>query len=189
MTGLTVAPTEAQFYAALNAFIQQVTGLANSQVIQGLGNRAAMPAPGFIAFEIVTRHRLRTSIDTPDEVDEDPTTATIEESVDLGVQINCFGPEDPAAAVGSLDWANMLCATLRDEYGCDFFEGQLGDGVCDPLYADDAKLLPLTDGEAQYEEGWYVEAHFQLNPVTTIPQQYADVLELEMVNVQARFPP
>jgi hypothetical protein len=188
MTGLAVTPTEALFYAALNAFVQQVTGLAAAQCIQGLGNRASMPAPGFIVFEIVTRRRLRTNIDTPDEIDDDPTTATIEEGVELGVQINCFGPEDPTATVGSLDWANMLCATLRDEYGCNFFEGQMGEGVCDPLYADDAKLLPLVDGEEQFEEGWYIDAHFQLNPVTTIPRQYADELTLDMINVQASYP-
>lgn len=188
MTGLAITPTVQQFYAALNAFIQEVTGLPETQVVQGLGNRAAMPAPGFVCFQIVTRRRLRTNIDTPDEVNQDPTDMTITEGVELGVQINCFGPEDPTAAVGSLDWANLLSSTLRDEFGCDFFEQQLGVGLCDPLYADEARLLQLVDGEEQYEEGWAVDAHFQLNPTTTVPQQYADTLDLTMINVQASFP-
>ena len=106
-----------------------------------------------------------------------PGTQTMEEGVELSIQIDCYGPS-------SCDWANMLSATLRDEYGVD----QLGPQGLTPLYADDARMIPLVDGEDQYEERWSLDAHFQINPVTTIQQQSAEVLDLTLINVDAEFP-
>jgi hypothetical protein len=110
----------------------------------------------------------------------------LDEGVELTVQIDCYGPEstDPAA-VGAEDWASILSATLRDEYGC----AQLAP-LLSPLWADEARMIPLVDGEEQYEERWSLDAHFQYDPITTIPQQYAATLDLEMIRVpQESYPP
>lgn len=182
---LTVVPTEQQFYAALTSFISTVTGLAASNIVQALPNRAPMPLPGFISFQAIHRRRLRWNIDTFDTTDDDPTESTIEEGLELTVQIDCYGPQSTSAATGAMDWANMLAATLRDQYGCAFFESQLSG--CDPLYADDARMMPLIDAEEQYEERWSLDARFQLDVVTTVPQGYAKALDLEFINVEEAF--
>jgi len=184
MIATAITPTFQQFYAALTAFIMEVTNLPASQVVQGLPNRAPMPLPGFISFQTIMRHRLRTSIDLPQNTADD--LATITEGVELTVQIDCYGALTQTYGPG--DWANMLCATLRDNFGCAFFENALGAGIVDPLYCDDARMIPLVAGEDQYEERWSVSAVFQLNPTTTIAQQYAEVLKIQLVNVPAGIP-
>lgn len=181
MSGFAIAPNLQQIYAALVPFIMTVTGLAAANVVQGLPNRASMPLPGFISVQGIFRHRLRTNIHG--YTGAPSSQATIEEGVELTVQIDCYGPETTDEVVGAEDWANLLSATLRDEYGCAALAPTLS-----PLYADDARMIPLVDGEEQYEERWSLDAHFQFNPVTTIPQQYADVVDLILWDVPQQEP-
>ena len=176
MSGDTVSPSLQAVYTALMAFVVSVTGLPNTSVVQGLPNRAAMPLPGFVVIQALHTRRLRTNIDSWDEISTDPTTQTVEQGLELTVQIDCYGPS-------SGDWANMLSTLLRDEYGCNALAPS-----CQPLYADEARMLPLVAGEEQYEERWSLDCRLQMNPVTTIPQQYADVLGIELINVPEKFP-
>lgn len=177
MSGLTVSPTLQAVYAALVPFIAAVTGLtAGTNVVQGLPNRASMPLPGFISVQAVHRHRLRTNEHTTPE-GSNPTDINIEEGVELRVQIDCYGPS-------SEDWATILSTTLRDEYG---YDALAPSGVF-PLHADDASMVPLVDGEEQYEERWMLEAFVQYDPVTTPPQQYANVVKVKLTNVQEAYP-
>lgn len=180
MSGLIVTPTlngvTASVYAALVPFIVAVTGLPATSVIQGLQNRAAMPLPGFIAVQALTRHRLRTNLH--DYSVAGAGNVNIQEGVELAVQIDCYGPSGE-------DWATMLSSTLRDEYGCN----ALAPSGVQPLYADDARMIPLVAGEEQYEERWSLDAHFQYNPTTTALQQYAAVLALGLIDVDVEYPP
>lgn len=183
---LTVSPTLQNVYIPIMAFIVAVTGLPELQVVQGLPNRTSMPEPGFITVQTINRRSMRTPVDLLDETTNPPTTAAIEQDVELTVQIDCYGPS-------AMDWADMLSATLRDEYGCAqiaaLAAAQSPPFELQPLYADDARMMPLVDGEDQYEERWSLDAHFQFNPVTTIPQDYAAVLDLTLINVDVRYPP
>jgi hypothetical protein len=177
MPGLSVTPTLQALYGALVPFIIGVTGLSGAQVIQGVQNRAPMPSPssaGFILVQAINRTRLRTNLHHYSLAPS--IEAQLEEGVELTVQIDCYG-------TSACDWADMLSATLRDEYGCTALAPTLS-----PLYADEARMIPLVDGEDQYEERWMLTAAFQFNPVTTIPQQYADVLDLTLVNVEKAYP-
>jgi len=173
----TVTPGLQDVYAAIATFIVGVTGLAADQVVQGLPNRAPMPLPGFVMFQATEFRRLRTNQHGWDEIDPQPATMAIDQAIELTVQIDCYGPS-------SADWATMLSTLLRDEYGCTALAPS-----CQPLFADEARMIPLVDGEEQYEERWSLDARFQVNPVTTIPQQYADTLDLNFVSVEERFPP
>lgn len=185
MSGLTVVPVLQSVYIPIAAFIVAVTGLDPLAVVQGLPNRASMPAPGFISFQMINRRSMRTPVDIFDETTDPPTTAAIQQDVELTLQIDCYGPS-------GCDWANMLSATLRDEYGCTALEklaaAQSPPFELQPLHADEARMIPLVNGEEQYEERWSLDARFQFNPVTTIPQQYADVVELTMINVEEAYP-
>ena len=180
MTAFAVNPVLSAVYAALVPFIQQVTGLPPAQVVLGLGNRTPMPAPGFIAVQAITRHRLRTNLHSGVTIAEDESgSVTMEEGVELTVQIDCYStPVSATQPQSAEDWATMLSTTLRDAYGCSIFPPNI-----QPLFADDARMIPLVAGEEQYEERWSLEAHFQYNPQTTVPQQYADVLDLELIDV------
>lgn len=244
---VSITPTLQAVYAVLVPFIASTTGVASSNVIQGIQNLAAMPLPGFIVVQALDRHRLRTNIDTWDDtlqfdgtgsvasgspaltisavisgalavgqpvimagvtpgttisalgsgtggtgtytlsavattnesgasVTVPPGTQTLEEGVEVRVQIDCYGPS-------ACDWANILSATLRDPYGCTALAPTVT-----PLYADDARMIPFVDAESQWEEKWVIDARFQVNFATTVQQQYTDALDLELVDVNVAYP-
>jgi hypothetical protein len=180
VSDFAIAPNLQALYTALVPFVMLVTGLDSAHVVQGLPNRAAMPSNGFVSMQAIFRKRLRTNLHTQSAP---PTSATLEEGVELTVQMDCYGPQSTGAGDGAEDWATILSATLRDQYGCAALAPTL-----QPLYADEARMIPLTDGEEQYEERWNLDAHFQYNPLITIPQQSADVLTLGLVDVDERYP-
>lgn len=175
---MIVSPTIQQVYEILQPFIAKVTGLDPSLVIQGLPNRVAMPLanPGFVVMQAINTHRLRTNVDTWAFVD-DPASTSQEQGTGLDVQIDCYGAT-------SGDWAVMLSTLLRDEIGCLALAP-----YCQPLYVDDAKMAPLIDSEAQYEQRWTLTARLQYNPVTTTAQDFMSSAEVSLVNVDEAYPP
>lgn len=168
-------PSLQSLYAVLIPFIASVLGLQDTQVVLGLANRAAMPLPGFVLVQAISRHRLATGLEIPDQTSADPTAMAIEQAVEFTVQIDAYGPN-------SSSWADTLTTLLRNEVGCVALAPNAA-----PLYADDARMAPLTDAEAQYEERWIIEATFQVNPVTSVVQQYADTLAIDVVSVTEEF--
>lgn len=182
-----VTPTQDALYRLVKALVVTVTGLDPSLVIQGLPNRAAMPpaSPGFATMQATITKRLRTNIESWDLTpDADPNSIATEQGTQLRMQLDLYG-------ASSGDWAVMLCTVLRSEYGCTALAG--GDPanpvVVVPLYANDEFLAPLDDSEAQYENRWTLEAVLQYNPVTTIPMQFADTLEVTLISVDEAYPP
>lgn len=180
----TVAPTQDDVYVALKAFLATIvpTGVV---IIQGLPNRASMPAadPGFVAMTATLLQRLRTNVDAYDDPAQPPGppfitgTVAAEMGAKLSVQLDFYGAD-------SGDWAAMATTLLRSEYGVE----QLAPD-CAPLYAEDARMAPLVDAERQYEQRWIVGAVLQYNPVTSTPIQFAATLDVELVNVDERYPP
>jgi hypothetical protein len=172
----TVAPTLTQVYTALKALIVSATGLAPAAVVHGLVNRAAMPLPGFIQMQELNWHRLRTNLHTWSPSDPAPTTLAIEQGRELVVQIDCYGPM-------CADWAAILTTILRDNIGCEALAP-----YAQPLYADDARQIPLVNGEEQYERRESLDAHLQVNSLITVPQQYANELDMTVIDVQEAYP-
>lgn len=180
----TVSPTHEDVYTKLRAFLATVvpSGVA---IIQGLPNRTSMPPadPGFVAMTATLLQRLRTNVDAYDDPTQPPGPPFIVGSVaaemgtKLSVQLDFYG-----ALSG--DWAAMVTTLLRDEYGVN----QLAPS-CAPLYAEDARMAPLVDSERQYEQRWIVGAVLQYNPVTSTPMEFAATLDVELVNVDERYPP
>jgi hypothetical protein len=175
----TALPYQDQVYQALEAFL---TGLFPSPpipVIRGLPNRAAMPPtpPGFILVQALFGGRLRMAIDTfTVGGNAPPTEYTAEQGIELAVQIDCYGRH-------SGTWAAIISTLFQDTYGCNALAPN-----CQPLYCNEARMIPLVDEELQYEERWSLDAHVQFNPVVTVPQQYADGLELTLKDVNVEFP-
>lgn len=176
----TVAPSLQNIFPALQALIMQVTGLPLDRVLQGLPNRVALPTagPGFVIMQPIYQARLRTNIDSWQEVSNPfPASISSEQGTELRVQIDCYGS-------ASGDWAAMLSTLLRDEIGCNALAP-----YCQPLYVDDAKMAPLVDSEAQYEPRWTLDAVLQYNPVTTTPQDFMSTAEVTLINVDETYPP
>ena len=179
MSGTTVSPTLSDVYTALRSFLIGVVP-ANVPVIKGLPNRSAMPQPepGFLTMQALLVSRLRWNVDTWDTASPTPTTMSAEEGLEVRIQIDCYG-------ASSSSWAASISTLLRDDYGV---QAMLPNVV--PLYADEAKMVPLTDSEQQYEERWMIDARLQWNPVTTFTQTFANVpATIDIIDVNATYPP
>ena len=175
----SVTPDDEAVFTAMEAYL---TGIlpAGVQIFRGLPNRSSMPPkrPGFVVMTPLFKDRLNMPVHSWDTSGpEAPTESTVEQGIDLPVQIDVYGPY-------AFAWADIITTTFEDDYG---FQA-LGPN-CEPLYANEARMMPLTDEEKQYEQRWSIDAHLQYNPVVTIPQQFADTLgPVDMVDVNVEFP-
>lgn len=169
-----MTPVQQDVATALRTFI---LSLITCEVVQGLGNGTPMPLNSFIAFTPLFQNRLSTNVTT--YADPTPTTGT-KSSLDATQytwQIDCYGPL-------SSDWAATLSTMLRDEYSCLMMAPNV-----QPLHADDPRMMPLIDGEMQYEQRWTVTAVLQYNPVVATPMQFMDSAQVQtIVNVPAMIP-
>lgn len=177
---LAVSPTLQAVYTKLRALVLAVVP-ANVEVVQGIDNRVPAPPrdPGYVVMTAVLEQRLRTNVgvyDDPNIIPNDGTLA-LEQGTRLTVQLDCYG-----AAAG--DWAAQLSTVLRNEYAVDALAPD-----CAPLYADEPRLDPFVAGERQFEQRWIVGAVLQYNPRTVTPQQFADTLNVELIEVDEAYPP
>jgi len=97
-------------------------------------------------------------------------TKAVTQAIEWTVQLDCYG-------VQSMQWANILTTLFRDEFSCSALKPYI-----QPLGADDPISLPLINGEQQYEQRWVVEAKFQYNSITTVPQQFFDRAVVERIH-------
>lgn len=154
-----------------------VLGPYEAEVIQGLGNRATLPVGPFIAMTAILTKRLATNQDSYVDPVSSIGTRAVQQSMQVDVQLDFYGPK-------AGDWAVMATTLLRDDYGCDALAP-----VAAPLHADDAMQAPFVSGEEQYVSRWIVTASLAYNPVTTIPQQFADAAVVDLINVDERYKP
>jgi hypothetical protein len=175
----TIDITQSQLYTDVGNFVVSMLGIAGAALVQGYPNRVAMPAPSGLQF--VEMHnsrmvRLNTNVDTWDQTNPDPSLMTQTAAWQVSMQFSLYG-----SAAG--DWASILATLFRDEVACNALT------TCQPLYADDPIRAPLIDAEEQYEDKWIVIAQLQYNPTVSTAQQFANVLALDVVNVDEAYPP
>jgi hypothetical protein len=104
----------------------------------------------------------------------------VQQSTDIVVQLDVHGP-------AGADNAQIISTLMRDQAGVDIFAAANERVV--PLHADDPRQMPFVNAEKQYEDRWVVEAHVQIKPNVAIPQQYADAVAVDLVSVDAAYPP
>jgi hypothetical protein len=102
-------------------------------------------------------------------------SSNVEQSTEIVMQVDVHGPN-------SADNAQTISTLFRDDYAVQ----QLATAAIAiaPLYADDPKQMPFTTAAIQFEERWMVDLHLQVNPVVTIPQQFAGALSLDIIDVE-----
>jgi len=90
----------------------------------------------------------------------------------------------------SADMAQTVSTTFRDAMAVQFFAGlDYPLNQASPFYADDPRLMPFLNENSQYERRWVVEAELQANQIVASPQQFFDVVDLEVISVDAVYPP
>lgn len=174
---LAISITLQDLYTILRPFLVDVLPL-NVQVIQGLDNRDPMPPPdpGFVVMTANLLSPVMTPEESWDRENPNPTTIAIRQGMQIRVQLDCYG-----AASG--DWAAQLATLLRTDYACRAL------APVAPLYADNPMQAALINGEEQYEQRWIVGGNLQYNPVVTTPMQFAETAQVDLINVDERYPP
>lgn len=102
------------------------------------------------------------------------------QEVEMTIQLDLHGPN-------SHNNAQTISTLFRDEFATSFFDG-VNDAIS-PLYADDPRQTPFLNAEQQIETRWVVEAVIQVNQTVTVPQQYADSVQVTPIDVDASYPP
>jgi hypothetical protein len=87
--------------------------------------------------------------------------------VDAVYQCDVHGPNSSATAIA-------IQTVWRDEIGCQMLREASGALELQPLYADDPRMVPFTNAEAQWEDRWIVDLHVQANLIVTLGQEFAD---------------
>lgn len=91
--------------------------------------------------------------------------------------------------------AQTISTIARDDYAYEYFQGigviSTGSVTTQiaPLYADDPRQVPFINAEQQYEDRWIVEFHLQVNQTVTVPQQFAQEIQVGLHPVDLDLPP
>lgn len=109
----------------------------------------------------------------------------IAQAVKWAIQLD-FHSKDPRIAG---DAAVTFSTLFRDAYAVESFAAQSPATGVVPLYCEDPKLVPFTQDQQQYEERWVVEALLQANVIVSVPQQFADAVSVQLIDVDAVYPP
>ena len=95
-----------------------------------------------------------------------------DQSTEVVMQIDVHG-------ANSADNVQILSTLFRSTFAIDQLKGT---GVS-PLYADLPRQVPFHTAAEQFEERWVLEAHFQIIPVVSVPQQFASAVTVKPVNI------
>lgn len=98
------------------------------------------------------------------------------------IQCDVHGPN-------SADNAQIISTLLRDGYGVQSFADQSPNYGVTPLFTEDPRQMPFVNAEQAYEDRYVVEIALQVNPIISVPQQFADAATVEVISVDATFPP
>jgi hypothetical protein len=183
---MSTSPDMEAVFTAVRAFLVAIlpTGIP---VVKSLGNRVPPPAtgqvPAFAAMTAVVIDRLATNEDAyddpwaPPDPPDTPGSRAVQTALQVEMQLDLYGPD---AAL----WAARVEQFWRDDVGCALLAPS-----CQPLHADRGMLAPLTSGEEQYVTRYIVRAALQWNPVSTLEQQFAGAAEVDLISVDAQYPP
>jgi len=95
-------------------------------------------------------------------------------ATELRVQVDAYGPR-------SSETVTIIEGLFRSDVAADWFD-ELGSGLS-PLYCDPARQAPFIDSERQYGDRWTIDLHLQINPVISTWMQFAERLEVLLVQV------
>lgn len=162
----TVTPTHSTVFTAVRAFILSI--IPGYPVIQGRANYVEPIREGVVITPIF-QNRLSTNVHAYHDpgADADPVTnpgtETTTQSVQLSIQVDCYG--DLAAT-----WAAIIATLWRDEIACE----AMGANV-QPIDADDPQSLDFISPDDQaYVPRWMTTARVQYNPAIVTPMTFFD---------------
>lgn len=111
-------------------------------------------------------------------------TVQMTQPTQITVQLDVHSNDVGTAA----DMAQTISTVFRDDVAVQFFSASGVSGIS-PLYASDPRQVAFINAEIQYETRYIVEVNIQANQTVGVPQQFAGQILIDVVNVEATFPP
>lgn len=109
---------------------------------------------------------------------------SMEQGAEVVVQLDFHTANNTAFGL-----SQIVSTVFRSPKAVEIFAAQDPQYGVAPLYADDPRQAPFINESQQVEWRWIVEAHMQVNQVTSLPQQFFDAVDLVLKDVDALFPP
>lgn len=178
---MSIAPVDDILYTRLGNFLQIVLGVV--PVIRGLDNRVPMPDAPFAAMTPVGNDRIWMIANGDNYTRPAPLpapnngTRNFEHHIGYRVQLDFYGP-------ASRDWAAQVFTLITSDYGVEKLAPEVS-----PLQCTEPLQLPLVNGEEQFEQRWSFTASLQYNSVVSVPQEFAEQLEIGLIEVDSTYPP
>ena len=154
---------------------------AGTEVVHGQDNRVAMPTGDFVTMTPILRTRLAMNVDNWVLSDPAAVTKTIETDTRLDVQLDVY------SNLYASENAQLIAMLFRDQYAVDAL--QVAGFDIAPLYCSDPRQMVFTNAESQYESRWSIDISVQINPVATVPQQFANSVAIVKIDVEAAYSP
>lgn len=171
-----VTPTLDQIAVKIRNFLLSIVPV-NTPVLRAPINRVPLPKEPCVIFTYLFQTRLRTNLHTDSDPFPSAGSTTTEQGTQVQVQMDFYGP-------ASNEWALAAEMLWRDEYACNMLSPE-----CQPLYTDDARMVPWITGEEQFFERYTVTAMLQWNPATVTPQEFATTLSVTLIEADSAYPP
>jgi hypothetical protein len=152
---------------ALKAFLLPFIPDGQNKIVRGQVNRAAQPAdPCIVMTELLTVDLSRPRTDYQPPTDPIPAigAATLHGPARIDVQLDFYG-----------ELSSDYCKAVKNAFCTMWAASQFPKNI-QPLYASDGVQSPMVSGEAQWQSRWTLTVSLQYNPVTTVPQDFADEL-------------
>jgi len=156
---------------ALAAYLAPFVG--GVPIVRGQVNRVPMPQGAFVELTEILTVDLSVPYAGYDTV---LGTAILHGPARIDIQVDFYG-------TSAGDYCKAAKTAFRTGWGFDAFPTDIK-----PLYMSDGTQSPLTTGEQQYETRWTLTASMQYNPTVSVPQQFADALAVNIVNVERAYP-
>jgi hypothetical protein len=173
MSGALIDTTEKGILTALRGFLAGVLA-PGTPIIRAQVNRVPEPAlPDFVLMTPLRRERQATNIDSW-EYDPDASSYYLLMKTEITYQLDVHGP-------ASAENAQIIATVLRDGYAVDAFAAS-GLQIA-PLYASEPHEMPFVNAESQVEMRWVLEACLAANITVTIPQQFANTVNVGLISV------
>lgn len=172
--GLKASITESDVCTVLGNWLESIFP-STTIIRKGQQNQSAPPNCSFALMTIINRERLATN-----GWDYTETTRNVTEQTKFSVQVSVFGK-------GAGDLIQAATALWRDMNAVDFFAAS-GMPIA-PLYASDPRQLGFINAEKQYEDNWSADFQLQANITLNVPQQFADKLTIDTIEVDTTYPP
>lgn len=173
----TISVTDSDLFTALRSYLLTVIG-SGVEIIQTQNNRVPMPQGPFIAMTPVRIDGLSTPVTSYEDPGVGTGSRLDTRTTQWRVQLDFYGPNASMQAA-------IVAGLWRTEYTTDL----LKDGPLQPLYPGDPLQTTMVNAEMQWESRWTLELFAQFNPVITSPQQFADELQVVLVEVDTQYPP